>query len=197
MLGMEEASRVGVMSPKASRINTLADKVAKQTATIEEATELAESSLSVKYVRTWGDRAGEVVGEVPVITNIADTLKKGEKIKVTDAGVKIEGSKREWMFGKLGSKNSKQWDITKSDVLEANARYQWAHSIEINYPKGAELLEVNANDIPLLERVAKDLGENWRDSVKITGLEAGETVSGNLIEFISDRKLKIADKLLS
>lgn len=199
LIGAVEISRFGHTAPLAKGIEKLQKKVAKGSATLDEVEQLMAKDEAISYTRLWGEGVGDVTTEPPVITSLVDTLKKGQEIKVTQAGV--TAGKIKYPFSITANTTKKagvaHWDVTRATAVEANARYIWASRVNLPTPSEGKLFTVHADDIPLLERVY----DKFKDTealqyVNVTGLKEGESVGTDFYKFLTDRKLAVAHKLL-
>jgi len=201
-IGVVEANKLGAKAKIADKAEKIQSKVLQGTASDKEIKEFADSDIMVSYAKSWGEGAGVVMTEKPRITTLADTLKKGEQIKVTLGGVKA-GAKK-FKFSTVFNKSQKPtkataWNILKADPLEANARYIWASKLPKFAPTAKAPLRIDVNDIPLMEKVMIDVGKDAEElvNVKFVGLDKDEFIGNSLQEFLGDKKVKLAHKLLN
>jgi hypothetical protein len=197
-IGLVETNKFGVASKETARMEKLQAKLEAGTASIAEVEEFAASSLKVAYVKTWGEDAGRVVYEKPTVTSLMDTLKKGQKLKVSPTGVKA-GSKKfkfDTKFNTTPAKG-KVWDILKSDAFEAQARYIWASKLKTFIPTAKKPLTVHVDDIPLMEKVMSDVAKEDLVHVNFVGLQSGEFVGSSIQDFIGAKKIQLAIRLLN
>lgn len=206
LIGVVEATKLGAKAKIADKAEALAVKVATGKASVKEMEEFTISPIAVSYAKSWGEDAGKVFTESPVVTSLVDTLKKGELIKITPGGVKAGAKKFKFstVFNKAGQAGTKPtkataWNILKADALEANARYIWASQLAKFEPTAAKPLRVDVNDLPLMEKVMLDLGDDVSalSNVNFVGLKGEEFVGKSLQEFIGDKKVQIANSLLA
>jgi len=203
-IGLMETTKFGATSKLAARAEKLQIKVATGKATAAELDEFAESSIMVSYAKIWGEDLGRVMSDKPVITSLIDTLQKGQQIKVTKAGVKA-GVKKfpfnlRFNIGKsAGTAKAGVWNIFKADVFETQARYIWAQKLEPFAPTAKSPLVVHVDDIPLMEKVMLDVAEEDLIHVHFKGLDEkqGEFIGSSLQEFLGNRKIQIANRLLA
>ncbi len=201
-IGLIETSKMGVKSKAFARHEKLWDKaMAGKPMTTAEIEEFATSSIQVGYSKLWGEGAGKVFSEKPVITAMSDTLTSASaKIKVTTTSVKA-GAKS-WFFntkfnvGKTAGDNRRAWNILIADPLEANARYAWAANLPRLNPTAKTPFTVHVNDIPLMEKVFTEVGEEALEHVRFLGLKEGEAIGNNLQDFLGVRKIELANKIL-
>jgi len=205
-IGLEEASKFAAKNKTIDRVNKINKKLSDKSTSpdqVEKLTaELAETELNIGYGRAWGPGANVVTSEPPVITALIDTVGKGQSIKVKGGKVKA-GSKTYPLKGKSysldynqGKVGAKEWDIFRADPFEAQARYMWVDSLKPLAPTAKKPFTVHVNDIPMMEKVMTDLGGTDRAFINFKGLLPGETVPADLLEFIGDRKLKLANEML-
>lgn len=203
-IGMESATTMGTVSAIAKRQEVLGRKLSSGKATQAEIDEFIDSPIVSSFAKTWGEEAGTVMSESPVITSLVDVLKKGQSIHVTPTKVTAGGKK--YLFNLHANTGKKLklakpviWNPLKTDVFEANARYIWASRLDKFEPTAKAPLKIDVNDIPLMEKVWKDTVNN-PDSlrhVEFTGLDANEFVdAANLLDFIGTKKVELANKLL-
>jgi hypothetical protein len=199
-IGLVETTKFGATAKIATRAEKLQAKVISGKATTAEIDEFAESSIMVAYVKTWGEDAGRVITDKPVVTSLMDTLKKGQVIKVSSTGVKA-GAKKFTFDTKFnsGKAKAKPWNILRSDPFESQARYIWASKLKPFAPTVNKPLTVHVNDIPLMEKVMLELGDDPAAmvNVKFAGLDEGEFIGDSIQEFIGARKVIVANKLLN
>jgi hypothetical protein len=197
LFGLEEVTAFSVKSPKASRAKDLSGKLAKGTQTEAELAEFGASEISTKFMKTWGEGAGDVLDDAPLITSLVDTLGKKEFIKVTNT--KVTAGKKSYVFpdpAKKLAKGAKPWNILGADALEANAAYMHAANLDTFAPTAKKPLTIDVDNIPLMEKLLLDLGEDSLEHVKFTGLGEGEAIGSSLQNFLSNKKLEIANLLL-
>ena len=214
ILGLSESGRMTKVAKQTKDLDKLAAKVAGGTATDVELAAFKAVDESTGYLKVWGENAGDVISDVPLITSIVDTLKKGQQIGVNKAGVfiaktgekakKVLGSKS-WKFdtkynvGKKAGAKGTAWDIFKADTLETNARYIWAQNLERFAPTAKNQITINVNDIPLLEKVLVDVAPENLQFIKFTGLDdkIGETIGSDLLSFVGRKKVQVANRMLA
>lgn len=201
-IGVVEVTKMGGKAKIADKAAKTQSKVMQGTATAKELEQFADTNIMMAYAKAWGEDAGKVVTDRPVITNLVDTLKKGEVIKVSTGGVKA-GAKK-FKFSTVFNQAQKAtkataWTMLKADVIEVNARYIWASKLPKFEPTAAKPLKVDVNDIPLMEKVMLDVGSDAEalTHVKFTGLDKDEFVGKSLQDFLGEKKLKLAHKLLA
>jgi hypothetical protein len=149
-------------------------------------------SLETRYVKLTGEGAGTVTDAAPIISNIADTVKVTGGRSTKDA---VLAEVRGYKF------NTKElWDSAaltgKTAHTTAEARFIWATHVLPEVKAGTV---IHANDIPLLERVAADIGKGKAVDYKIqyadgsigTGLDATQ-----LTKHLANTKVTLADSLL-
>ncbi|RKZ66089.1 MAG: hypothetical protein DRQ44_07210, partial [Gammaproteobacteria bacterium] len=179
------------------------------TLSAKEEVEYLRSSINTAYAKAWGENIGRVSPDVPIITQLSDTLKKGEKIKIKPSGVSITGSKRSFSFNTLfnipskasraSKKVQKPWNIVRASTLEANARYLWAAKLPTFKPTAIKPITVHVDDIPLMEKVLADVQPEALKNITFVGLKEGEmdVLSAGLQRFLGERKVQIANRLLN
>lgn len=203
IIGLVEANRLAAPAKIADRAAKLQERASLGKASKKELEELSNTDVVTSYAKVWGEGAGKVLTESPVVTSLIDTMKSGA-IKVTKNGV-VAGTKK-FKFNtsfnlsktaKLGL--AKSWDILKADPLEAQARYIWASKLDTFKPTAKSPLTIHVDDIPLMEKLALEVTDPIDFShVVFKGLketEAPPTV-GNIQDFLGDRKVAIANRLL-
>lgn len=207
--GVEQIGRMTATAKfdLAKRSEELLTKITKGKATLEESTEFMANPMATSTVRTWGEDTGRVISSLegtPILTSIVDTLKKGQKITVSKAGV--TAGKQKWSFhigqnlakGKPPKKLPK-FNILGTDPLQAQARYIWAQKLDIEElrPTAANRLTIDESDIPLLEAALIRLDPADRVHTALR-LENGNLIPGSELNmnFLADAKIKTSNKLL-
>lgn len=214
MIGLSETGRLTTPAKQTAKLDAIASKIAADTATPEELALFKSTDESTGFLKVWGEDAGNVLVDAPVVTSLVDTLKKGQKVLVTKAGVfigkeggkdvPILGSKR-WKFdakynvgAKAGAKGT-AWDIYKADNIETNARYIWAQNLAPFKPTAKSPVTVHVNDLPLMEKVLRDVAPEDMQFVKFTGLDAktGEEIGSDFLQYLGRKKVEVANKMLA
>lgn len=200
-IGLVQTTRLGAQSKIGARAEKLSGKVAEGKATIKEIDEFAETNITTEFTRIWGEGVGRVVSDSPIATSLIDTIKAGV-VKVTAKGV-VAGT-RKFKFntnfnkGKISKlKVASPWSVlTKADNLETNARYMWAQNLDTFKATAKEPLKVHVEDIPLMEKVLADIPEENLRFVEFAGMKEGESIGASLHNFLGDKKIELANKLL-
>jgi len=197
-IGLVDSTKLGVTSKIAARSEKLQARAISGKATAKETEELAASDITVKYVKMWGEDTGRITPEKPTVISLVDTLKGKQKIKVTPSGV-TAGQKKfpfDLKFNKVGKGTA--WNILRADTFEAQARYMWAQKLAPFKPTASKPLTVNVNDLPLMEKVMLEVTDpEALANVKFTGLDKGEVIGTSLRDFIGDKKISLANRLLA
>ncbi len=202
-LGATEATRMGVKSKVWAGKEKLIAKMKAGKQTEKEMEEFLDSTLEMSYIKMWGEGAGKVTTEKPVLTSLSDTLTSSKaKIKVTKS--RVTAGKKNYYFntsfniGKHAGDKRKHRSLLLMDPLEANARYIWAGSSKLPKfaPTAKDPITIHVDDIPLAEKVFRDVAEEDLVHVKWVGLEEGETMGTSLQEFLGARKVDIVNRLL-
>ena len=206
-IGVVESTKFNATSKIAARTEKLQKTIDNPKSSLKQVdaayTELAESTISVSYVKTWGEEAGRLMTEKPAITSIMDTLKAGQAIEVSTRGVKVTKGGKSFPFNtkfnqgsKAGTKGAgRQWNILATDSIEAQARYIWAGRLPPFKFNAKSPLVVHVDDIPLMEKVMLEVNPQDLDNVRFVGLAKGEKMSGLLPEFVANRKLQLANRI--
>ena len=201
--GLKETSRLTKDPKLIKEYEKLTEKVALGKATDEEMKKFLDSDIHEGTAKLWGENAGKISFEKPIITQLADTLKKGEKIEINKSRTKVTAGKKTFSFSlkehtaKASGKSKNPFNLFKADKLTVNARYIWAQSIPDLKLSAKNKLYVDANDFPLLERAYQQYGEEALDYLQISGLPKGEDLSTiGLKDFIIRQKLEAANELM-
>jgi hypothetical protein len=148
-IGMKGASRVLDVSTTEKELGKLRKLIRGKGEGALEAAERAKD-LNIAYTRLWGVGAGDTITSIPKITSITDTLKKGQKVSITPAGV--SAGSNIWKFDL-----KETWSVLKSDPLAANARHLWAQSLDkFHTPTVKRPVIINEFDIPLMEKAYRE-----------------------------------------
>ena len=176
------------------------------------------NSIRVAYGKVHGENAGNFTIDKPVTVTLADTLTKHDVIEVTSTGVKVIRKKKNKKTGnvvvsvikdiKFSTELRDHWSPMAATVEEANARHMWAQNIsdltslfkkpktKKGQPESVPIIEINASDIPLLERLYKDFDPNQPHIIHgEQGSRQGFASSDELLEFIVKQKELWANKL--
>ncbi len=197
LLGAVDVTKYGATSKIAVRAEKLQAKLNTGQATVKELEELEAATISTSYAKMWGEGAGSVSTDRPVITALSDTLEKGQKITVDASGVKAGNFRKKFNLGfNEGKPRGQAWNILTADVPEAQARYIWAAKLDPFTPTAKKPLTLHVNDIPLMEKAALELTPEQISFVKFVGLDDGEFIGPVLRDFLADRKIKMANNLL-
>ena len=217
-IGLEETSRFADQPKLEKLLDRLSKKVAKGNATTDELDKFA--SISRSYTKLWGEDAGRVTTEIPVVTQITDLLKSGQNVEINMKRGRIKAGNSEWTFStdynfkslinettaktRGGTaKSTNHWDLINSDPLEVNARYVWASNMKkFDVPTGAKPLLIHEHDLPLLEKMMFDLPTpadrvhvRIRSNTKgVSDLPASQL---DTVDWLALKKAQIANKLQS
>jgi len=221
---MSRVTEVGKLGKRLAELERKATSPKADGLTAEEATEYLNTSVHVGTVKMWGEDAGKVIDGVKErLTQVSDTLKKGEEIRVDPKkGVRIvkkgatskKAGELKYKHSlipnlpkkvKLGKKAEpidikKMWTSTKagSNPLDANARFIWAQSLDkFDTSKG---LTIHVEDIPLMEKVLTDgLSKTEIEQIRFVGLKEGELdlATVDFPAFLQAQKIKVATNLLA
>ena len=200
--GLKETSRHVITPKSVKQLDKLSEKVALGKATDDEMKQFLDANVKAGHAKLWGEDAGKISFDAPVITQLADTLKKGEKIEVNKSFTKVTAGKKSYSFSlkehtAKASGKGKLFNILKADKLTTNARYIWAQSIPDLKLSAKNKLYVQANDFPLLERAYQQYGEEALDYLQVSGLAKGEDIASvGLREFIIQKKIDTALDLM-
>lgn len=182
MLHAAEISTIGTTT----RIESVVNKAVK--ALDIEATK----GLETRFVKLVGEDIGAVTDVSPIIKSLADTVKTSAKVSVQDA---VLAEVRTFKFS-----TKDVWDAAalsgKGAHTQAEARYIWADQVLPEIKAGTI---IHANDIPLLERVRKDLaaGKPVEWKIKYEDGSVGDGLVGSQLEkHLADNKVLLANKLL-
>ena len=169
----------------------------------KELEEYTTNTLHTTYAKAWGEGTNTSFLEAPVITQLVDTLKKGEVIKVDSNGVTAGAKKYNHHLKRVNgdADRFRPWNILEADTMAANSRYIWAAKLPPFSPTATKPIKIDVNDLPLMEKVYKDLGDSpeLMAHVKFLGLAKGELPpsASNLFKYIGDKKVEVANKLLA
>lgn len=202
-IGVRELNKISVKSKVFARQEKLAEKMAKtpEKMTTAELEEFAASKIQQGYTRMYGEGAGTVFSEKPIITSISDTL-TGVKQTVSVTKTSVKAGAKTWNFntkfnvGKTAGDKRRLYNILLEDNLKTNARYAWAANLPRLTPTAKNPFTVHVNDIPLMEKVLTEVVGEDLAHVRFAGLKEGESLGANLQTFLGDKKLELANKLL-
>ena len=202
LLGAEEIGRLKTISKRAADYETLALAAKENPALLEEA---AKSSYGTAYIKLWGEDVGKVFAEPPLAIRLADKIATGE-VKVDKGFVKVGKAVHKFSLSPNTSTAKsanidKMWKVHSTNQLdETLARTAWLEQQPHLSRIASEYkpLTVHVDDIPLMEKVFIDLGDDARfsGSVKFVDDSGVVAVGNNLADYIGDRKIAMANKLL-
>lgn len=180
-------------------------------ATLEETEAYLNSSVHSTYTKLWGEGAGKSSMDVPKVTALADVLKKGERIEVavnqrgrTYSGAVTAGKSKAYNFStnynvnlKADAKKHAPFNILEADPLKAQARYIWVSKLPKLEVSSDKPFRVHTNDIPMMEKVARDLGDTPEllQYVKFEG-PGTKAATGSIHDFVGAKKYELAMKML-
>lgn len=196
-LGAKSASRLADISPAEKEYIGIVKKMNKASDKTLPDDELMEKYLitNITYTKNWGDDIGNITfDEAPRITQLSDTLKKGQSIEFTKKGLKA--GDREFKFSKPAAKITPEtkpdpWDVTKHTVLENNARNIWASKL----PALPEGTIIKQNDTALLARAYKDFSPTYKIQANDGSILTFNN-KANFLGFIKETKEELAIKML-
>lgn len=192
-VGVQEIARFAETTAIEKEIAKISKKIKLQKASVEEADRFA--NISVAHVRTWGDDAGRIGAESFTPTSIIDTLKKGQKIEVK--GNTVTAGRFSETFSRDVTKDS--YDILTANPMKTQARYIWAmKSNKLAVPTAKKPLTLKENDLPMLEKAAREIDEVNAGHVQIKykdGTSASINSLANLERHIKDVKISLAHQL--
>lgn len=143
-------------------------------------------NTKVTHFAVYGEDAGKILDEKPVIQSLADRYKK---LEVTERGVLADGK---LVYG-MENNPHRAFNILNQDHRTVEARYLWAEHLK---PWEADHVPmIHADDIPLLEKAIRD-GVDVKiipSSGKIA--EAGLLGKGDLKDFVIRQKHDLAQRL--
>jgi len=208
VLALDEIVRVTENSKLGARFDVLHGKVLDGKASLKEVDEFMNLGVSTKYVRMFGEGEGTMTSTKPTTLYLSDTLKAGEKVTISPVGVKAGAldyrftQTPNFPMSVAASKltvPATHWNIMKATALETNARYGWVSKLPKFTPNEKAPLVVDINDIPMLEKVVRDVTDpDMLEHVRLAGVEGKSAVAitGDLTDLVIAQKLKVANELL-
>ena len=153
-----------------------------------------EKVISARWITIAGEDAGSVSYELPKVLSLADRVPLKRDSSIADA-VKTE-------IKTFGFSANKLWDVMEGakktlSWREAEARYIWADQLPAK-SLGENPL-IHANDLPLLERFAKDKNVAFRVAVPEKSGGFSELTFGSaddLKEYIVSQKQALASDMI-
>ena len=201
-IGVVDVTRANSASKIATKAERFKADLAEGKLSIEEMNKYLKDSLDpnsklpelqISFTKTYGEGASVITQDRPTITQLVDTLKKGQVIKADLGGV--TAGKQSYKFSL-----KKPFNIREADKIATNARYIWAQSLPAFKPTALKPLSISTKDIPLMEKVLKDIPEADYQYVKFTDLAAGEvspTTFTGLHDLVGTEKIQLANDLLT
>lgn len=213
-VGLQHVGRMNSL-PKDKMLreySAMEKKIASGKATLAEIEAHVDNSVHSTYTKMWGEGAGKTAMESPTITSLSDILKKGEQIDVrintskkngVSSGIVTAGKTKSFTFSTTYNHNLKA-DVTKNppfnifqaDALKAQARYIWVNKLPKLEVSADKPFRVHMNDIPMLEKVARDLGDDpiALSHIKFEG-QGPKLTTGSIHDFVAAKKYEVALKL--
>lgn len=205
-IGLTDMSRMGQRTKEVAMLESMEKKIASGMYDFDDPVLLAEmkKNLNISYTRTWGDDAGTVYTESPAITQLIDTIGKDDIIKVTDFAVTAGDTQYKFSTRFITGKRAgldegvEHYDVLENTVLTNNARYIWASELpHFNTLVKGKIIEVSANDIPILEKLYRDIPDSLRDPrVKIVNQDPSQPIAEGIgiRKFIENQKIFLANR---
>lgn len=201
-IGLKAISRLRDTPEIEANIDKLGKRIDKGDVTPETLEEYLNTTVTPKYIKMWGDNAGQVYESRLRSTSVTDNLKKNQQV-VVKKGKVVAGDKT-YNFSMVPNVSKttkiKHFNMMTSSPMEANARYIWAmEGAPALKPSATSPISIHAYDIPMLEKAHKEFAntpEAW-DHVSIVGRGKPIKITGaEANEFIYNKKLEVANKLL-
>ena len=186
LYGTVESARLGAELKTEKELARISKDASNKTFGALSAADQAKFLNSeVVYMKLIGDDAGTVTSDIPVVWNLGDTLKDGQRISVSKNGVQV-GSRGY----KFNTNIDTPWNIFAVDHLNVEARQIWAERLGTFMP-GTKIFE---NDIPLLDKALKD---GILPEVKLEGLSntVKFTTRDEYLNWLTGKKLTLARRL--
>lgn len=122
------------------------------------AEEGVEQTHSVRHFKLWGDDMGKISDEAPSALHLADTLAKGQEIKVKFGSVTAGKMTHKIELGKF-------WSSADAPYQESLARNIWAMDdtvAPLTVPRGQQFLAIGQTDIPMLTKAYREGFEDFK-----------------------------------
>lgn len=208
-MGLENISRMGHRTKDLTHMERMEREIAAGNIGLddEDMIEFLQEGMMLSYVKVWGDGAHVVTQERPVITSLIDTIGVKDTIEVSEYAVKAGDQKYKFSarnnVGSIaGTGNAQHWNGLEKTVLETNARHIWAQELPkldvLAAKQKSKIIEVHANDVPMLEKLLRDIPDAMNDPrVRIVGQDGTQPLAEGvgLRKFIENQKLFLANKL--
>ncbi len=202
-IGALDATRIGEVSKSGKEVLKFQKRAAKGKVTIQEIEEFADTQTRISYAKLWGEGAGTVTTDSPILTSLVDTLKKGEDITLLSRHRGVKAGSKTYRFDTVYNKGKKAgtgkpFNSQRAGVMKSSARYIWASKLPKFEPTADKLLVVDVNDIPLMEKVLQDVANTpAMKHVRFTGTAKGEVVGAEFDQYLATKKIQIANRLLA
>lgn len=150
-------------------------------------------NTKVSFVKIRGEDLGKVTDERPGILELADRLQPGEKIELTNKGIRV-GSKHFEHSDNI----HRPFNMLGASVTETQSRYAWAARLPKWEYDAAAPKQLHLNDIPLLTKAMDDGLESIRVMPESGLLEDMFTVTGkeNIKNLIKKQKAELSTRLV-
>ena len=188
------AGRVGITSDIEANLNKLQKKVKDPTKAMTDEEIALFNDYKVNYIKIHGEDAGSVLTDRPGVLSLTDKLKSDQTITLAKNGNGV-------MVGsKLYTHDNNPhmpFNMFAGDHLRVESRYWWAEKLPRWVDDRVNPIQVNATDIPLLEKAYRDGLE--RLSVIPEGKAIKDAITlgtrKDIYDFALSQKLAIADRL--
>ena len=204
-LGLKSVDRLNGRNARAKDFDRIIKKMKKnpQKVTQEEMDRVL--NLEVGYTKVHGADAGNMVSQKPMAITVADTMKPGEFIEVSKAGVTIK-TKGGKTVDRIEFNPRESWSVLTSSVKEADARNMWARSKEVpslqdlhtktvNGKKEIDDIVVNESDIPFLDKMYREFQPGMKVRLDDDSTLKAFSSKDELQDFIVRTKEKYANRL--
>jgi len=214
-IGLIETLKSGVKSKIADRYERLQIKLndPNKLLTEKEIAEYLSQDIRTSWAKMWGEDAGRVLDDRPILTALTDVMtKKGQSIRIDPKRGIYIGDELKFAFdtkftrhgGAKPKKGSaaRAWTSTRATAIETQARLAWVSKLPRFAPSIKNPITIHVDDIPMMEKLLFDLGDEGLakagEAVRFAGLKSGEgeILGSNLLDFIVNKKLEIAFKLV-
>lgn len=186
LYGSVESARLGSQLKTEKELARIGKEMGTKTfGALSPADQAKYLNSEVVYMKLLGEDAGTVTSDIPVVWNLGDTLKDGQKILVSQKGV--QAGSRGYKFN---TNIDTPWNIFAADHLTVEARQIWAEKLA-KFGPDTKIFE---NDIPLLDKAFKD---GILPKIKVEGSPdlLSFATKDEYLNWLASKKLTLARRL--
>ena len=181
VVGLQQAAKINdILDIESEMLSLVLKSKTKKGLTGEELKRYED--LHVGYVRNYGMEQGAGLQfEVPIITTLADSLKKGQKVELLKFNSGVRAGDKVYKF-----RLKEAYDIVTAPILQTNARHIWAQNLPEFAALSTKDLQVHVYDVPLMEKIYREFDSAKQLGIKLKHYDGSEmAIVGSREDFLS------------